>query len=38
MEPADQERRAVVSDKYRQGRPTGAEKSSDERIQVKTFN
>ena len=38
MEPADQERRAVVFDKYRQGKPTGAEKSPDERIQVKTAN
>jgi pilus assembly protein CpaD len=38
MEPADGERRAVVFDKYRQGRPTGAEKSQDERIQVKTTN
>ena len=38
MEPADQERRSVVFDKYRQGRITGAEKSQDERIQVKTTN
>jgi pilus assembly protein CpaD len=38
MEPADAERRAVVFDKYRQGRITGAEKSTDERIQVKTTN
>ena len=38
MEPADAERRAVVFDKYRQGRSTGAEKSQDERIQVKTTN
>ena len=29
---------AVVFDKYRQGRSTGAEKSQDERIQVKTTN
>jgi pilus assembly protein CpaD len=38
VEPADAERRAVVFDKYRQGRITGAEKSTDERIQVKTTN
>jgi pilus assembly protein CpaD len=38
MEPADAERRAVVFDKYRQGRSTGAEKSQEERIQVKTTN
>jgi len=38
MDPADQERRVVVFDKYRQGRPTGADKSTDERIQVKTTN
>jgi pilus assembly protein CpaD len=38
VEPADAERRAVVFDKYRQGRTTGAEKSQDERIQVKTTN
>jgi len=38
MDPADPERRSVVFDKYRQGRPTGAEKSQDERIQVKTTN
>jgi pilus assembly protein CpaD len=38
VEPADGERRAVVFDKFRQGRPTGAEKSQDERIQVKTTN
>jgi pilus assembly protein CpaD len=37
-ETADAERRAVVFDKYRQGRVTGAEKSTDERIQVKTAN
>jgi pilus assembly protein CpaD len=37
-EPADQERRAVVFDRYRQGKPTGADKSQDERIQVKTGN
>ena len=33
--PADAERRAVVIEKYRQGRPTGAEKSGDERVVVK---
>ena len=38
VEPADAERRAVVFDRYRQGRTTGAEKSQDERIQVKTSN
>jgi len=38
VEPADAERRSVVFDRYRQGRSTGAEKSSDERIQVKTTN
>lgn len=38
MDPADQERRAVVFDKYRQGKPTGAEKAPDERIQVKGTN
>lgn len=38
VEPADAERRAVVLDRYRQGRTTGAEKSLDERIQVKTSN
>ena len=35
MAPADAERRAVVMDKYRQGKTTGAEKSGDERVQVK---
>jgi len=35
MEPADAERRTVVFDKYRQGRPTAADKSTDERVQVK---
>jgi len=38
MDPADQERRAVVFDRNRQGRSTPAEKSQDERIQVKTTN
>lgn len=38
MDPADQERRAVVFDKYRQGRTTGSEKTLDERVNVKTTN
>jgi len=38
MEPADSERRTVVFDKYRQGKSTGAEKSPDERVQVKGAN
>ena len=38
VEPADAERRAVVFDRYRQGRTTGSEKTIDERIQVKTYN
>jgi pilus assembly protein CpaD len=38
MEPADAERRAVVFDKYRQGKITGAEKSIDERVNVKNAN
>ena len=38
VDPADAERRAVVFDKYRQGRPTGAEKGTDERVQVKGAN
>jgi pilus assembly protein CpaD len=38
VESADPERRAVVFDKYRRGQITGAEKSQDERIQVKTSN
>lgn len=33
--PADADRRAVVLDRYRQGKTTGAEKGSDERVQVK---
>jgi pilus assembly protein CpaD len=35
-ETADAERRAVVVDKYRQGRVTGADRSPDERVQVKS--
>jgi pilus assembly protein CpaD len=35
MAPADAERRAVVIDRYRQGKTTGAEKGTDERVQVK---
>jgi pilus assembly protein CpaD len=35
MPPADAERRAVVIDRYRQGKTTGADKSADERVQVK---
>ena len=38
MEPADAERRAVVLDRYRQGKSTPAEKSPDERSQVKGAN
>lgn len=38
MDPADSERRTIVYDKYRQGRPTAADKSSDERVQVKGAN
>jgi pilus assembly protein CpaD len=38
MEPADSERRTVIFDKYRQGRPTGADKSVDERVLVKGAN
>jgi pilus assembly protein CpaD len=33
--PADAERRAVVIERYRQGKTTAAEKSGDERVQVK---
>ena len=35
MAPADAERRAVVIDKYRQGKATSADKGGDERVQVK---
>ncbi len=38
MDSADPERRTVVFDRYRQGRPTGADKSTDERVQVKGAN
>lgn len=38
MDPADQERRAVVFDRYRQGKTTNSDKSADERIQVKGTN
>ena len=38
METADPERRTVVFDRYRQGKPTPAEKSADERVQVKGAN
>jgi pilus assembly protein CpaD len=38
MDPADQERRAVVFDRYRQGKTTNSDKSTDERIQVKGTN
>ncbi len=37
MDPADQERRSVVFDKYRQGRITGADRAPDERVQVRGF-
>jgi pilus assembly protein CpaD len=35
MAPADADRRSVIMDRYRQGKTTGAEKSGDERVQVK---
>jgi pilus assembly protein CpaD len=35
MEPPDADRRAVVIDRYRQGKTTGADKGGDERVQVK---
>lgn len=38
VDPSDPERRSVVFDKYREGKPTHAEKSQDERIQVRTTN
>jgi pilus assembly protein CpaD len=38
MDPADSERHTIMFDKYRQGKPTGADKSSDERVQVKGAN
>jgi pilus assembly protein CpaD len=37
-DPADMERRAVVFDKYRNGKITGSEKSIDERVNVKNAN
>jgi pilus assembly protein CpaD len=38
MVAGDPERRTVVFDKYRQGRPTPADKGADERLQVKGAN
>jgi pilus assembly protein CpaD len=38
VDPADQERRAVVFDRYRQGRPTASERTADERISVRNGN
>jgi pilus assembly protein CpaD len=38
MEPADQERRSVVFDKYRQGQTTRAQRADDETIQGRTTN
>ena len=38
VDPSDPERRSVVFDKYREGKPTGADKSQEERIQVRTNN
>jgi pilus assembly protein CpaD len=38
MEPSDSERRTIMYDKYRQGRPTAADKGLDERVQVKGAN
>jgi pilus assembly protein CpaD len=35
MDPADQERRSVVLDRYRQGRPTSSDRTPDERISVR---
>ncbi len=35
MAPGDADRLSTVMDRYRQGKTTGAEKSSDERVQVK---
>jgi type IV pilus biogenesis protein CpaD/CtpE len=35
MAPADAERRAVVIDRYRQGKTTASDKGADERVQVK---
>jgi pilus assembly protein CpaD len=38
MDPPDGERRNIVYDRYRQGKPTAAEKGADERVQVKGAN
>lgn len=38
MTPSDQERRAVVFDNYAKGKATGAEKSAEERVQVRGAN
>jgi pilus assembly protein CpaD len=38
MTPADAERRTVVFDKYHKGQPTAAEKTAEERVQVKGAN
>jgi pilus assembly protein CpaD len=38
MDPADTERRMIMYDKYRQGKPTGAEKGNEEHVQVKGAN
>ena len=38
MDTADAERRAIVFDRYRNGKITGADRSPDERVQVKTSN
>ncbi len=38
MEPADAERRAIVFDRYRNGKISGADRSTDERVQVKNSN
>jgi pilus assembly protein CpaD len=38
MDPADAERRAVVFQNYEKGKPTAAEKSADERVQVRGTN
>jgi pilus assembly protein CpaD len=38
MDPADNERRSVVFDKYRRGQRTGAERAGDENASVKSAN
>ena len=38
MDPADQERRSIVFDKYRQGQPTLSDRAPDERSTVKSSN